>query len=69
MVYLEHVPLLAEIDPDVRPGHGQVGAAGVKAEVLHLVALVQLQCSEVLQLSQIPELHTAVISSSGQVVT
>ena len=69
MVYLEHVPLLAEIDPDVRTGHGQVGAAGVKAEVLHLVALVQLQCSEVLQLSQIPELHTAVISSSGQVVT
>ena len=66
MLYLEDVPLLAEIHPDIRPGHGQVGAAGVKAEVLHLVALVQLQCSEVLQFSQIPELHTAVISSSGR---
>ena len=69
MFYLEHVPLLAEIDPDVRTSHCQVGAAGVKAEVLHLISLVQLQSSEVLQLSQIPELHAAVIGGSCQVVT
>ena len=67
--YLKDVPLFAEIDPDVRAGHGEVGAAGVEAEVLHLVALVQLQGSEVLQLPQIPELHTAVISRSCQVIT
>ena len=69
MLYLEDVPLLAEIHPDVGPGHGQVGAAGVKAEVLHLVTLVQLQSSEVLQLPQIPKLHAAVIGGSCQVVT
>ena len=35
----------------------------------YLIALIQLEGFEVLQFPQIPEFHTVVISSSGQVVT
>ena len=67
--YLEHVPLFAQVDPDIGSRHGEVGAARVEAEVAHLVALVQGQRLEVLQLPQIPQLDAAIVSSSGQIVS
>ena len=66
---LESVPLLAEVDPHVGPGHSQVGAAGVEAEVLDLVSLVERQSLEVTKFPEIPELDTTVLRSSGQIVT
>ena len=67
-IYLEFIPLLAEIDPDIRAGHRQVRAAAVEAEVLHLVAVLQLQRLEILQFPQIPELDAGVVRGGGQVV-
>ena len=67
--HLELCPLFAEINPDIGPRHGEVGAARVETEVADLVALIQLQRLEVLQLAQIPKLDTAVVRSRGQVVT
>merc|ERR1719192_952014 len=66
---LEFVPLLAKVDAYIGSSDRQVSTAAVEAEVPHLVALIQLEGLEVLQFPQIPEFHTVVISSSGQVVT
>ena len=71
--YLENLevsPLLAKIDADVRASYGQVSSGMVEAQVFDLVVLVQLDGLEVLQLAQIPELNTRVLSSCrGQIVT
>lgn len=65
---LERFPLLAEVDADVRSGHSQVSAALVKAEILDFIAFLQLDCLEVLQLAQIPQLDAGVLGGRGQIV-
>ena len=65
---LERLPLLAQIDADVRAGHSQIRAALVEAQVLHLVAFVQLDRLEILQLAQIPQLDARIFGGRGQVV-
>ena len=67
--HLQSLPLLAKVDPDVLPGHSQVGAAGVEAEILHFVAVIQLERLEILQFPEIPEFDTGVLPSSCQIVT
>ena len=67
--HLQSLPLLAKVDPHVLPGHGQVGTAGVEAEILHFITVVQLERLEVLQFPEIPELDAGVLPSGGQIVT
>ena len=64
MSYLENLevrPLFAEVDADVGAGDRQVGSRVVEAQVLDLVAVVQLDRLEVLQLAQIPQLDARVL--------
>ena len=56
--HLQCLPLFAEVNPHVLPGHCQVGTAGVEAEILHFIAVIQLQRLEILQFPQVPELDT-----------
>lgn len=55
--------------PDVRSRDSQVSAALIKANVLHLVGLFQLQSLEVLQFAQVPEFDARVLRGRRQVVS
>ena len=67
--HLQGLPLLAEVNPHVLPGHCKVGTAGVEAEILHFITVVQLERLEILQFPQVPEFNAGVLPSSGQIVT
>lgn len=55
--------------PDICAGYCQVSSAAVEAEVLDLVALVELESLEVSQFSQVPEFDAGVVGRRRQVIT
>ena len=67
--HLQGLPLLAEVNPHVLPGHCEVGTGGVEAEILHFITVIQLERLEILQFPQIPELDAGVLPSRSQIVT
>ena len=67
--HLQGLPLLAEVNPHVLPGHCKVGTTRVEAEILHFISVIQLERLEILQFPQIPKFDAGVLPSSGKIVT
>lgn len=55
--------------PNICAGDGQVITALIEAKILNLIAIVQLDCLEVFQFTQIPQFHARIIGSGSQIVT
>merc|ERR1711892_144271 len=66
---LEFSPLFTQINFDVTPGHPQVSSRAVEGQILDFVSVLKLESLEVLQLPQVPQLHTGGVSRGCQVVT
>ena len=67
--HLQGLPLLAEVNPHVLPSYCEIGPAGVEAEILHFISVIQLERLEILQFPQIPKFDAGVLPSSGKIVT
>ena len=67
--HLQGLPLLAEVNPHVLPGHCEVGTGGVEAEILHFITVNQLESFGTLQFPEIPEFDGGILPSSGKIVT